>query len=156
MDPLDLINLRPLMDLTSGRPEVVIGLIDGPVAIDHPGLAKDSVREISGKIPSTCTVANSIACTHGTFVAGILCAKRDSRAPAICPQCTLLVRPIFAETTAGNGQMPSASPEELAAAIIDTVHAGARLINLSAALVQPSVKGERELQEALDYAARRR
>ena len=29
-------------------------------------------------------------------------------APAICPDCTLLLRPIFAETTSGREQMPSA------------------------------------------------
>jgi subtilisin family serine protease len=51
--------------------------------------------------------------------------------------------------------MPSATSEELASAIIDTVNAGARLINLSAAVAQPSAKGERELEEALSYAARR-
>ncbi len=28
--------------------------------------------------------------------------------------CTLLLRPIFAEMTKANGQMPSATPEELA------------------------------------------
>jgi subtilisin family serine protease len=53
----------------------------------------------------------------------------------------------------GNGQMPSANPKELAAAIIDTINAGARVINLSAALAQPSTEGERKLEEALDYAA---
>ena len=155
MDPLNLVKLTRLMELTGGSPEVVIGLIDGPVAIDHPDLAKDSVRELPGGLPGTCTIANSVACTHGTFVAGILCAKRDSRAPAICPQCTLLVRPIFSEIVSGNGPMPSASPEELAAAIRDAIAAGARVINLSAALVQASLKGERELSEALDQAARR-
>ena len=45
-------------------------------------------------------------------------------------------------------------PEELASAIIETLNAGARLINLSAALAQPSAEGERELEEALDYAAK--
>ena len=51
--------------------------------------------------------------------------------------------------------MPSASPQELASAICETIDAGARILNLSAALVQPSVKGESELQFALDHAARR-
>jgi subtilisin family serine protease len=51
--------------------------------------------------------------------------------------------------------MPSAKPEELASAIVDAVNAGARLINLSAAVAQPSANGERELDEALNYAARR-
>jgi len=51
--------------------------------------------------------------------------------------------------------MPSATPQELAEAIIETIDAGARIINLSAAIAQQSSKGERELEEALDYAARR-
>ena len=49
--------------------------------------------------------------------------------------------------------MPSASPEELAAAISDAIGAGAKVINLSAALVNRSMRGERELQQALDFAA---
>ena len=73
---------------------------------------------------------------HGTFVAGILCAKRGSAAPAICPACTLLTRPIFSETTSANEPIPSATPEELAAAIIECIDAGARLVNVSAALAQ--------------------
>jgi len=97
----------------------------------------------------------SIACMHGTFVAGMLCAKRGSAAPAICPDCTLLVRPIFPETVSTSGDMPSAMPEELASAIVETVNAGARLINLSAPLARSSPKGEHELEEALAYATKR-
>ena len=98
-----------------------IALIDGPVELNHPDLAGSTIREMPGKLRATCTRADSVACTHGTFVAGILSARRGSVAPAICPGCTLLLRPIFAETTKGNGQMPSATPEELADAIIDSV-----------------------------------
>jgi subtilisin family serine protease len=153
---LDLVKLMPLMELTTGRPEIVIGLVDGPVVIGHPDLAGESVREIPGRIGGTCAQASSLACMHGTFVAGILCAKRNSAAPAICPGCTLLVRPIFSETPVANESIPSATPEELAAAIIECIDAGARLVNLSAALAQvPSAKGERALGQALDHAANR-
>lgn len=89
MSSLGLVGLTALMDRTSGRPEIVIGLIDGPVAISHPGLAGDHIREIPGNRDCTCAQANSTGCVHGTFVAGILCAKRNSVAPAICPDCTL-------------------------------------------------------------------
>ena len=51
--------------------------------------------------------------------------------------------------------MPSATPLELAAAILDCIESGARIINLSAALAQPSASGEQELERALDYSARR-
>jgi len=154
MGPLELVKLTPLMQRTSGRPEIKVGLIDGPVAMDHPDLAGQNVQEVTGKSAAACSRASSVACMHGTFVAGMLSAKRASIAPAICPGCTLLVRPIFPESASANGDMPSAKPEELASAIVETVNAGARVINLSAALAQPSAKGERELSEALDYAAR--
>lgn len=102
-----------------------------------------------------CVQNSSTACMHGTFIAGILCAKRGSAAPAICPSCTLLVRPIFSEITSVDAQMPSTTPEKLAAAIIETIDAGARVINLSVGLTQPPSKGQRELEDALDYAASR-
>ena len=52
-------------------------------------------------------------------------------------------------------KMPSATREELATAITDTIDAGANVINLSAALAQPSSRGERLLEQALDHAAQR-
>ena len=155
MNALDLVRLLPLMDRTTGRPEVKIGLIDGPVVMNHPGLSGEQVAEIPGTLSGACAQADSTACLHGTFVAGILCAKRNSSAPAICPGCTLLVRPIFAETAEANGAMPSATPTELAQAILDCIDAGARVLNVSAALAQPSLKSERALQDALDQAAKR-
>jgi len=51
--------------------------------------------------------------------------------------------------------MPSATPAELAAAIVETVKAGAHVINLSAALLQPTAHGRRQLVQALDFAATR-
>ena len=51
--------------------------------------------------------------------------------------------------------MPSATPRELAAAILECIDAGARVINLSLALAQPSTNGERSLEEALNHALKR-
>src|SRR5215472_5138095 len=130
MNPLDLVRLPDLMKRGQGRPEIMVALIDGPVALDHPDLARATVREIPGTLKGTCTRADTLACTHATLVAGILSARRGSVAPAICPGCTLLLRPIFAEMANGPGRMPSATPEELAEAIVDIVDGGARVINL--------------------------
>ncbi|MDQ3622251.1 MAG: S8 family serine peptidase [Verrucomicrobiota bacterium] len=143
------------MERTSGSPKLKIGLIDGPVLTKHADLAGEHLREIPGNNGGACTQADSAACLHGTFVAGILSAKRGSIAPAICPNCTLLARPIFAETAAAGGEMPSAMPQELAKAILDCIDAGARVLNVSAALAQPSLRSERALEEALDQAAKR-
>jgi subtilisin family serine protease len=151
---LDLVGLSALMRLSAGRPEVVVGLIDGPVAMTHADLAGNAIRALSSEASRACSKANSIACLHGTFMAGILVAKRGSPAPAICPNCTLLAYPIFADAP-DNQEMPSATPEDLAAAILTCIEAGAKILNLSLALTQSFAKGERALGEALDHAARR-
>ena len=89
MTPIDLVRLTALRDRTSGSPDVVVGLIDGPVAVDRPDLANENISPIPGKPDGACHRASSTACLHGTFVAGILSAKRATGAPAICPSCTL-------------------------------------------------------------------
>jgi subtilisin family serine protease len=154
-DPLQLVGLTQLMSLTQGKSSVAIGLVDGPVALDHPNLSSTNIREISGNSNTRCSDVTSVACIHGTFMAGILSATRSSAAPAICPGCTLLVRSIFTETSSPGDQVPSATPTELALAIFDVVEAGARVINLSIALVQQSARGEAELGRALDHSARK-
>lgn len=155
MNSLELVKLTALMGLTSGRPEIVIGLLDGPIAANHPDLANENIRTLPGSEASTCTKANSAACIHGTFVAGILCANRNSPAPAICPNCTLLVRSIFAGLAPENEQMPSTTPGELASAIVECIETGVNVLNLSVALDQLSTTGQHELKEVFDYAARR-
>lgn len=155
MGPLELVNLTALMERTSGSPAIRVGLIDGPVVVQHADLASEHIREIPGSNGATCTKANSTACLHGTFVAGILSAKRNSSAPAICPNCTLLLRPIFTERISGAEQIPSATPIELATAILDCINASAKVINLSLALARPSTRGENALQAALDRAMNR-
>jgi subtilisin family serine protease len=85
----------------------------------------------------------------------MLSARRGSSAPAICPDCTLLVRPVFSETNPGDLEQPSAEPSELAAAILACIEAGARVINLSLALMQSSAQAKLTLLEALDHAVRR-
>jgi len=142
------------MQRSTGEKEIVIGLIDGPVAVDHADFAGGHIR-VAGTASAACSLSDSVACQHGTFVAGILSARRGSSAPAICPDCTLLVRPIFPENAPANGDMPSAAPSQLASAIEEIVAGGAQIINLSSALLRPELTGARELQSALDLAAAR-
>src|ERR1041384_1016120 len=97
MTPLDLVKLTALMERTSGLPEVIVGLIDGPVCLTGPDFTS-RIRDVSGVGAATCKVADSPACMHGTLIAAIFVARRGSAAAAICPGCTLAVRPIFPET----------------------------------------------------------
>ncbi len=154
MTPLDLVKLPRLMELSAGRSDILVGVIDGPVAVGHADLVGENIHEVPGST-AACTQATSEACLHGTFVAGVLCGKRGSPAPAICPGCTLLVRPVFSEAVADNLESPSAGPEELADAILACVEAGANVINLSLALMQSSSRARQALLQVLDHAARR-
>ena len=149
---LDLVRLTPLMALTSGSQDIAVGVIDGPVAADHSGLGA-KIRELSGRGEKGRAEDDGAARRHGTFIAGILGARRGSFAPAICPGCTLLVRPVLSGSYGTS--MPTSTAEELADAIVECVAAGARVINLSLALETSSPRGERALAAALDRAAER-
>jgi subtilisin family serine protease len=149
---LELVGLPPLMGLTSGSSAVVVGLLDGPVALDHPDLDTADIRVLAGGSSASGLEPNSSARQHGTFVAGILAGRRGGPAPAICPGCRLIVRPIFTTAPSAGTQVPSAKPEELAAAICECVDAGARVLNLSVAMSGPSIRDEHELRTALDHA----
>ena len=155
MDPLDQTNLQSVMSITKGEPNIIVGVIDGPVHLNHPAFSKSRIRTVKDSQISTCKNASSIACIHGTFVAGILCAERGLSAPAICPNCEIILNPIFMEekkTDKKDVLFPSSTPEELANAIIDTVNAGAKIINLSLGLSVSSMAEYDKLQQAYDYA----
>ncbi|MEW9528870.1 S8 family serine peptidase [Microbispora sp. NPDC049125] len=158
-DPLETVGLGALMARTAGGPDVMVGLLDGPVALDHPDLAATRV-ELIPEVAGACRSRASASCRHGTFVAGVLAARRGAPAPAIAPGCTLLVRPVFTEGASGDfaegptGE-PGATSGALATAIVECVDAGARILNVSAAFEPGPADGVRELEEALTHAARR-
>jgi subtilisin family serine protease len=132
-------------------------VIDGPVDFNHPAFQESRVRTVKDSQLGACKNASDISCTHGTFVAGILCAKRGLSAPAICPNCEIILNPIFREEDTNNTNnkdiiFPSATPEELANAVIETVDAGAQVINLSLGLSSSSLTVYDKLQQAYDYA----
>lgn len=154
---LRLIGLPPLMELTAGVPEIAIALIDGPLALDHPDLVPDNIRVLPATRGAVCTQPESVACTHGTYIAGILHAKRESTVRGICPGCTLVVRPIFSDAAPvpETDGMPSAAVPELAAALHDAIGAGARIVNLSVGLAEAWSRAEPAVDDALEQAARR-
>lgn len=150
--PLELVRLPLLMHRTSGIPDIKVALIDGPVSLEHPDLESQRIRSVGPRPSASCQLTASAACIHGTGIAGILCARRNSTAPAICPGCTILLYPIFSEI--GRDGVPRATPDQLAAAIVSVVQAGARVVNLSVGITGAG-NGQRTLESALDYAASR-
>jgi hypothetical protein len=106
-----MVGLSELMRPTSGRPEIAIALLDGPIDRDHAGLQ-------GARLSTLLDVAadrDRSAGAHGTAVAAMFVAARDHEALGICPECTLLVRPTFRETSAG---LAAASPSQPGEAIV--------------------------------------
>src|SRR4051812_35627259 len=79
LSALALVKLPALMERSAGTASVPIALVDGPVATSHPDLSEATIRAVGGGPDVVCTLHHSSACDHGTFVAGILAAKRGSR-----------------------------------------------------------------------------
>jgi len=97
MNPLSLLRVSVSMERTQGRPQIAIALIDGLVAVDRPDPASTTIhalpgRELSGKPKGACSLAESVTCTHGRFVAGMLTARRGSAAPFVTGATALLCR----------------------------------------------------------------
>ena len=137
------------MEATSGSEEVGIALIDGPVDVDHPGLVGARLQVVEGA--ARCSSSGE-ACAHGTFVAGVLVGRPSTGVPAICPACRLLLRPIFTDSSAQAGL--SATTRELAEAITACVNSGARVVNVSAAVLGEDREGKHAISRALDHASR--
>jgi subtilisin family serine protease len=157
MDPLIQTRLQSLMNVSSGSPEIIIGLIDGPIDFSHPAFQESKIRTVRNSQFDSCKNVSNIACSHGTFVTGILCSKRGVAAPAICPNCEFILNPIFRENTTTNKTsnsmiFPSTTYEELSSAIIETIDSGAKIINLSLGLSTSSLTVYDKLQQAYDYA----
>lgn len=160
MNPLAQTKLQKLMSITKGSPKVVIGVIDGPVDFSHPALQNATLTTVKDSQLSLCRSASSAACMHGTYIVGTLAAKRGSVAPSICPECKILLRPVFQESNLSNSSadpnklFPSSTSSELSDAIIETITAGARVINLSLGLSVNSLIFYNDLRDAYDYASK--
>jgi subtilisin family serine protease len=125
-----------------------VAVIDGPydAAALSGVLANGPVSLADG----SCGANPNSACDHGTFIVGLLGARRDGLIPGLCPDCRLVHIPLFVDA-----HSPSASVDELATAIAHAVNAGARLINLSLAILGDELEVNARLAAALDLAEAR-
>jgi Subtilase family/PatG Domain/PatG C-terminal len=131
--------------ISDGNHAFAVAVIDGPydAAALSGVLANGPVNLADG----SCDANPSSACDHGTFIVGLLGARQDSLIPGLCPDCRLVHIPLFVDA-----HSPSASVDELATAIAKAVNAGARLINLSLAILGAEQQVNPRLAAALDFA----
>jgi subtilisin family serine protease len=153
---LHMTELEHLMGATTGRPEIVVGVIDGPAIASLPEFAGADIETL-GADGGECRVPESFACQHGTFVLGMLAAQRGEGATGICRGCRFIVRPIFCEESPGARERacPETTPKRLADALVETIDAGAMIVNLSLGLATTTRAAHPGLTEAMDYAFQR-
>jgi Subtilase family/PatG Domain/PatG C-terminal len=138
-------NIGMARGTTNANHAFAVAVIDGPynpTALSH--VLANAPTSLAG---GHCDAHPNAACDHGTFILGLLGARRDSLIPGLCPDCRLLHIPLFADTSA-----PSANVDELATAIATAVADGARLVNLSLAILGPESEVNPRLADALDFA----
>ena len=136
---------RALKGFTETISNISIAVIDGPY--DPTALSQVLTTVPVGLGPGGCGIDPRNGCNHGTFIIGLLGARRDAPIPGLCPDCQLFHIPLFVDESA-----PVASIGQLARAIRVAVESGARLINLSLAIVGDLSHDHPALAAALDYA----
>ena len=128
--------LEGLWALTKGRPEVRIGVLDGPVdesLISQAGDLSDGVVR------------------HGTHVYSIISGTADGTVPGIAPGCTVLSIPVFEASQDGARQI--CSQEELAAGVRAALNLGCSVVNISASQQADLLSLSSDLNAALQEAA---
>ena len=147
----DELKLAKLFGDNQGDANTRIAIIDGAVDASHADFSHTPMLSIGDNEQPVCQVPGSPSCQHGTFVAGILAADRQSQAPGICPQSTLMVKPIFCEADQLS-DCPMVTETNLAGAINRSIDAGADIINMSVGLIGPQNTLSDELAGAYDRA----
>jgi hypothetical protein len=79
LDPLDLVNLPPLMERSRERPDVTFALVDRPLRRAAAILRSGPCGRSPGGPTRSCARRGSVACWRGTVVAGILSTERGRR-----------------------------------------------------------------------------
>ncbi len=149
---LQLIRGAEVFEETAGTSDLLIGIIDGPIATNLPDFQGTTFQTLENEGGVTCQLDSSFACQHGTFITGVLGANRNSEAPALCPDCHFLLRPIFCEEGISGKSCPIVTPKDLADALLEVMEAGARIINLSLGLADDELHNHPVLKKAYDYA----
>jgi hypothetical protein len=115
--------LQSLWAETTGRPEVLIAVLDGPADLSHPCFAGADITTISDdEFPAS---ASGTAAQHGTHVASIIFGQHGSEVQGIAPKCRGLLIPIF--DNRADGTIIPCSEIKLASAILRAVREAERI-----------------------------
>jgi cyanobactin maturation PatA/PatG family protease len=131
-----------------GEEEVVIAVLDGPVALDHPALQGADLRRLDTLVQEPAGMGPMSR--HGTHVTSLIFGQPGSPVPGVAPRCRGLIVPVFREEQ--RHRLPQL---DLARAIEQSVEEGAHVINISGGERSPTGEPEGPLRHALEFCADR-
>ena len=144
------------MSLSTGSADVRVGIVDGPFDWNHRHLTSPTIEHLVNGTLRCDPNQQGLGLHHGTAMAGILFGRRESGAPGICPTCSYVLYPVFCDPDSTDpARHRQVNVTDLAQAIVSTVDAGARLVNLSLGVVDTSLVDYRELSRACEHARRK-
>ncbi len=136
-------HLPEAWDLTTGRNDLVVAVIDSGIYADHPDLAG---KVLPGYDYLRRDPDPDDEVGHGTAVAGIIAAQADNAQGIAGAAASVMLLPLKV------GDASGASSATIAEAIYAAVEQGADVINLSLGADTPSAT----LERAIDYAYEQR
>uniref|UniRef100_UPI004056C4FF PatA/PatG family cyanobactin maturation protease n=1 Tax=Candidatus Electronema sp. TaxID=2698783 RepID=UPI004056C4FF len=152
--------LKELWAETTGSPEVLIAVLDGPADLSHPCFAGASLSSLG----EDSSAGSGTAAQHGTHVASVIFAQHTQSAEAvqgIAPGCAGLLVPIFDNKE--DGSIIPCSEIRLASALLDVLREAERLfpgkdrlpliINISGGQFSRSGQGHPLLVDAVKKCA---
>ncbi len=151
-DTVTLPGLKKLWAETTGSPEIVIAVLDGPADLSHPCFNGSDITIVSDDEFSVS--ASGTAAQHGTHVASIIFGQHGSEVQGIAPNCQGLLIPIF--DNRDDGTIIPCSEIKLASAILRAVREAERIapgaslvINISGGQFSRSGQGHPLLADAV-------
>jgi subtilisin family serine protease len=148
-----------LLDLwaeTNGDPRIVIGVLDGPVDVQHPAFATAKLT-VAALVASTVPDPAGAATRHATAVASLIFGghHRSSPVAGIAPGCRGLIVPIFDDSTItehnDRRSLPVCSQLDLARALLVAADHGVHIINVSAGEFIPAGVADPVLADAVAH-----
>lgn len=137
--------LERLWAQTTGDENILVAVVDGPVARDHPALAGATIDVLTGVWPAEGTATRPGR--HGTAVASVLFGQPGSAVRGVAPRCRGLSVPAFSARRDKTSQLELARGIELA------VERGAHVINVSGGQFSPSGESDDPLSRAVRLCA---
>jgi len=135
-------DLQLLWNDSLGDPEIVIGVLDGPVDTSHPCFQGANLTHVETLVPGTPGGGRMTA--HGTHVASLIFGQPGGPITGIAPRCRGLIAPVFRDD-----QSTRLSQLDLARAIEQAVQAGAHVINVSGGELAPEGQADSILARAV-------